>query len=112
MRLASLLLCALSLLAQSEFYPFAVDQDALGGAPDFSFLNHPLTAADAVFVRDGHFFRVGPMREAAPMNAVGSIIGCGQEAETGILGAIIPPLRGGSCCRNYGVDSCSRCLGF
>jgi hypothetical protein len=59
-RLASLLLCALSLLAQSEFYAFAVDQDALGGAPDFSFLNHPLTAADAVFVRDGHFFRVGP----------------------------------------------------
>jgi hypothetical protein len=34
-------------------YPFGFDQDALHGAPDFSSLNHTLTAADRVFVRAG-----------------------------------------------------------
>ena len=42
-----------------DYYRFAVDQDHLSGAPDFSFLNAPLTAADRVFVRDGHFYTVG-----------------------------------------------------
>ncbi len=42
------------------FYPFSVDQDALSGAPDFSFLNHPLGPADRLFVKNGHFYRVGP----------------------------------------------------
>ncbi|MGA2183667.1 MAG: hypothetical protein ABSH47_11615 [Bryobacteraceae bacterium] len=43
-----------------EYYRFAIDQDHLSGAPDFSFLNHPLTAADRVFVKNGHFYTVGP----------------------------------------------------
>lgn len=42
------------------FYPFSVDQDRLSGAADFSFLNQPLEAKDRLFVRDGHFFKVGP----------------------------------------------------
>jgi hypothetical protein len=42
-----------------SYYPFGVDQDKLNGAPDFSFLNHPLTAADRIFVRNGHFYTVG-----------------------------------------------------
>ena len=42
-----------------QLYQFSVDQDKLGGAPDFSFLNHSLNAADRVFIRDGHFYRVG-----------------------------------------------------
>ncbi|MCS7316549.1 MAG: hypothetical protein RMI94_15565, partial [Bryobacterales bacterium] len=46
--------------AQSRWYPFAIEQDALGGAPDFSHLNRPLEAADRVFVREGRFWRVGP----------------------------------------------------
>src|SRR5690348_7336453 len=58
MRFAVLLALALSLPAagQDGSYQFAVDQDHLAGAPDFSFLNHPLTAADRVFVKDGHFY--------------------------------------------------------
>lgn len=52
------LLAALPLFGQ-DFYRFTVDQDRLGGAPDFSFLNHPLAPADRLFVRDGHFYRVG-----------------------------------------------------
>ncbi|MFB3828716.1 MAG: hypothetical protein ACE15B_18250 [Bryobacteraceae bacterium] len=52
------MLALLLALAAAEFYPFAVDQDALAGAPDFSFLNRPLEAGDRVVVRDGHFRRV------------------------------------------------------
>lgn len=66
-RLTALLLaCALGsgwVAAQSRFYPFAVEQDALGGAPDFSHLNRPLEAADRVFAREGLFWRVGPDRQ-------------------------------------------------
>ena len=51
---------ALSLAAQTNFYPFTVDQDKLTGASDFSFLNHALTGADRLFVRDGHFYSAGP----------------------------------------------------
>jgi hypothetical protein len=58
--LAILCLAALPTLAQQNFYQFSVDQDRLSGAVDFSYLNHPLTAADKIFVRDGHFYRVGP----------------------------------------------------
>ncbi|MDZ4800339.1 MAG: hypothetical protein SGI92_19455 [Bryobacteraceae bacterium] len=54
-----LTLVATAAVAQ-QLYPFAVDQDALRGAPDFSFLNHPITAVDRVFVRDGAFHVVGP----------------------------------------------------
>lgn len=46
--------------AEDRYYRFHVEQDALSGAPDFSFLNRPLTAADRIFIRDGHFYRVGP----------------------------------------------------
>jgi uncharacterized protein (TIGR03437 family) len=46
-------------LAAQTYYPFDISQDELSGAPDFSRLNHPLTPADRLFVRDGHFFRVG-----------------------------------------------------
>ena len=56
---AAALLCAVTATGQ-DVYPFAVDQDALSGAPDFSFLNKPIDAAGRVFVRDGQFFTVGP----------------------------------------------------
>ncbi|HVN80884.1 MAG TPA: hypothetical protein VMW38_17960 [Terriglobia bacterium] len=48
--------------AQSQtvsLYRFAINQDSLKGAPDFSFLNHTLTAADRVFTKNGHFYTVG-----------------------------------------------------
>ncbi len=45
--------------AEDRFYKFAVEQDRVAGAPDFSYLNRPLTAADRVFVRGAHFYRVG-----------------------------------------------------
>ncbi|MBM3812932.1 MAG: hypothetical protein FJW20_15010 [Acidimicrobiia bacterium] len=60
MRCLLLLLLPLLACAQSTYFPFSIDQDSLQGAPDFSFLNHPLTAADRLFVRDGHFYRIGP----------------------------------------------------
>jgi len=50
---------ALPALAEDRFYQFAVEQDRLSGAADFGFLNRPLTSADRLFVRDGHFYRVG-----------------------------------------------------
>ena len=56
--LATLLLGVIPAIAQQNFYPFTIDQDRLSGAPDFSFLNHPLTA-DGIVVRDGHFCRAG-----------------------------------------------------
>lgn len=40
-------------------YTFAIDQDALHGAPDFSGLNHPLTGGDRLYVNKGHFYIVG-----------------------------------------------------
>ncbi len=58
--LLTFLLGVIPVIAQPGLYRFAIDQDRLGGAPDFSSLNHPLTAADRLFVRDGHFYRVGP----------------------------------------------------
>ncbi|MBS1827585.1 MAG: hypothetical protein JST93_19880 [Acidobacteria bacterium] len=42
------------------YYPFAVDQDAVSGPADFSFLNEPLTPASRLHARNGHFYRVGP----------------------------------------------------
>ncbi|MEK7405961.1 MAG: capsular biosynthesis protein [Acidobacteriota bacterium] len=57
--LVTLLLLTLPALAQDRLYPFAVDQDKLGGAVDFSSLNRPLTPADRLFVRGEHFYRVG-----------------------------------------------------
>ena len=71
--LFTVLLAAGSLAAQERppgrqhFYQFAIDQDRLSGAPDFSFLNHPIGPADRLFVRDGHFYRVG--RDLKPNTA-------------------------------------------
>jgi hypothetical protein len=44
---------------QSSFYQFHLDQDQLSGAADFSFLNRPISPADRLFIRDGHFTRIG-----------------------------------------------------
>src|SRR5688500_4389921 len=52
-----LLIFAAVARGQSGLYVFKIDQDTLAGAPDFSSLNKPLTAADALVVRDGHFYR-------------------------------------------------------
>lgn len=49
--------------AEDRFYRFEIQQDELGGAPDFSFLNRPLTASDKIFVGNGWFFRVGADRK-------------------------------------------------
>jgi len=68
MRLPAILLAWSAVaLAQPEYYRFGVDQDELAGAPDFSRLNQPLGAADRVFVRDGHFYKVG--QDLAPNTA-------------------------------------------
>lgn len=53
----ALVVFAATARGQSGLYVFRIDQDALAGAPDFSALNQPLTAADALVVRDGHFYR-------------------------------------------------------
>ena len=58
MGILALASCAL-LGAQTTYFQFGVDQDALAGAPDFSFLNRPLAASDALFVKNGQFFRAG-----------------------------------------------------
>jgi len=58
------LLAAGVAFAQPALVPFSIDQDRLAGAPDFSFLNQPLTPADRLFVRDGHFYRAGPDHQA------------------------------------------------
>jgi hypothetical protein len=52
-------LVSLPCVAQDRYYAFMVDQDRLGGAADFSFLNRPLTPADRLVAHDGHFYRVG-----------------------------------------------------
>lgn len=54
------LLVGSTLAAGADLFHFNIDQDRLHGGPDFSDLNHPLGAADRLFVRDGHFYRVGP----------------------------------------------------
>ena len=53
----ALIIVAAAASGQSGLYLFTIDQDALAGAPDFSALNKPLTAGDALIVRDGHFYR-------------------------------------------------------
>ncbi len=56
---AFLALLAPAFAQNSDFFKFSIDEDRLGGAPDFSFLNHALTPADRVVVRNGHFCRAG-----------------------------------------------------
>ncbi len=41
------------------YFTFAVNEDKLGGAPDRSAMNQPLDAGARIFVRNGHFYRVG-----------------------------------------------------
>jgi hypothetical protein len=60
--LALLALLGTVLAQDAGFYQFSIDEDRLSGAPDFSFLNHALTAADRIGVRDGHFTRAGDGR--------------------------------------------------
>ena len=43
-----------------QYFRFAIEEDQLGGAPDRSAMNQPLDASARIFVRDGHFYRVGP----------------------------------------------------
>jgi hypothetical protein len=63
MRLIAVLLgLTLSSAAQDAFYVFSIDEDHQTGAPDFSALNHPLTAVDRVLVKDGHFYTAGGQR--------------------------------------------------
>jgi len=45
---------------QPRRYVFAVDEDALAGAPDASGLNRPLDAGSRLVVRGAHFYQVGP----------------------------------------------------
>jgi hypothetical protein len=64
MKAAVLLLSLLAFpaLSQENQYRFSIDQDRLSGAPDFSFLNHPLTPSDRVVVKNGHFYTSGGER--------------------------------------------------
>src|SRR5271157_3764457 len=66
MKSASLLLlsmlAAFPALSQERMYRFSIDQDRLSGAPDFSFLNHPLGPDDRIVVRNGHFYTTGGQR--------------------------------------------------
>ncbi len=59
MKFWAMLLLTGALAAQTPYYQFNIDQDELSGAPDHSWLNHPLTAEDRLFVRDGGFWCVG-----------------------------------------------------
>jgi hypothetical protein len=56
-------LCAAALLWSApgysqQFFPFALDQDQLSGAPDWSALNRPIAAGDRLKVCGEHFCRV------------------------------------------------------
>src|SRR5664279_5890912 len=72
--LAVCLLAALPCAAQQSSYPFAVDQDRLSGAPDFSFLNQPITAKDRVVVRNGRFVRAA---DGSPVRFFGANLAFG-----------------------------------
>src|SRR4051812_31349778 len=63
MRFAAILFAlTFSAAAQDSFYPFSIDQDHLSGAPDFSALNHPITPADRVLAKNGHFYTTAGQR--------------------------------------------------
>jgi hypothetical protein len=42
-----------------QYFNFAIDEDKLAGAPDRSAMNQPLDASARIFVRNGHFYKVG-----------------------------------------------------
>jgi len=55
--------CLLSLpsaAGESAWYPFSINENKLSAITDFSDLNHPLGNADRLFVRQAHFYTVGP----------------------------------------------------
>ncbi|MBZ5586347.1 MAG: hypothetical protein LAQ30_30005 [Acidobacteriia bacterium] len=58
----ALFLAAAAADQSSPLYRWGIDQDQLRGAPDFSFLNHSLTAADRVSVKNGHFYTADNQR--------------------------------------------------
>ena len=62
MKAVLLLLLALPALSQERLYRFSINQDRVNGAPDFSFLNHPLGPNDRVVVKNGHFYTIGGER--------------------------------------------------
>ena len=69
MRVSSYLLAAVLIAgagrAQAQnpaVFSFTIDQDGLSGAPDFSFLNHPLAPADRIMVKDSHFYSTAGQR--------------------------------------------------
>lgn len=68
---------------QASFFPFSIDQDALNGAPDFSFLNHPLGPADRLVVSGGHFCSAGAITMLPAVAAVSSPWRWPASAETG-----------------------------
>ena len=41
------------------WYPFNISEDGVSGVADFSAMNHMITSADRLFVRNAHFYRVG-----------------------------------------------------
>ncbi|MFZ6655992.1 hypothetical protein [Undibacterium sp. TJN19] len=43
-----------------SWYRFDVNEDALSGMVDFGGMNHMLEASDRLFVKSGHFYRIGP----------------------------------------------------
>ena len=44
---------------EASWYKFEVNEDALAPVVDFGGLNHAIDAADRLFVKQGHFYRVG-----------------------------------------------------
>jgi hypothetical protein len=60
----------------AEYFPFAVDEDALSGAPDRSALNTPITPAARLVVHNGRFVAVG--RDGRP--------GTGDDVRTRLYG--------------------------
>ena len=43
----------------TQYFNVAIDEDKLAGASDRSALNQPLDASARIFIRDGHFYRIG-----------------------------------------------------
>lgn len=49
-----------ALASDIAWYRFEINEDVLSPMVDFGGMNHPLEAGDRVFVKQGHFYRVGP----------------------------------------------------
>ena len=46
-----------------DWYPFSINEEQMASITDFSGLNHPLGAADRLFVKGAHFYKVGADRQ-------------------------------------------------